>query len=156
MRPIHKRLLFTKKTLVCIKIALFSLYIDIIEAKIASTKSHISELQDHIKTQPMSANVAKKLRKEMKEKQDSLSKMYQSRDEAYQRVGELQMIHNQSVSKIDTICRQVNDSLRKLTALLPDASCVTPLDYNTSKRADPGVLIQLVEQNKRIKVIIFH
>ena len=136
-------------------ITLFLLYIDIIiEGKIASTKGYISELHDHIKTQPMSANVAKKIRKEKKEKKDSLSKMYQSRDEAYQRVGELQMIHNQSVSKIDTICRQVNDGLRKLTAILPDASCITPLDYNTSKRADPGVLIKLVEQNKRIKVLI--
>lgn len=134
---------------------MFSHYIDIIiEAKIALAKNHISELQEHIKTQPMSANVAKKLRKDIKDKQDSLSKMYQLRDEAYQRVGELQMTHNQSVSKIDTICRQVNDGLRKLTGILPDASCITPLDYNTSKRADPGVLIQLIEQNKRIKVIL--
>lgn len=53
---------------------------------------------------------------------------------------------------IDDECRQVNDKLRRLVAVLPDASSLAPVDYDTSKRADPEVLQTLVSHAKRLKV----
>lgn len=119
---------------------------------IEAQKGCIQELQEKIKKQPISSREAQQLRKEIKDKNDSLGKLLQMKQESLQRVNELQMMHNQSVYRIDMACREVNDQLRELTATIPDASCLTPLDYNTSKRADVSVLNQLAEQAKAIKV----
>ena len=54
---------------------------------------------------------------------------------------------------IDSECRQVNDKLRRLAAVLPDVASLSPLDYDcTSKRADVDVLHTLVEFAKKLKV----
>ena len=54
---------------------------------------------------------------------------------------------------IDSECRQVNDKLRHLAAVLPDIASLSPLDYDcTSKRADVDVLQTLVEFAKKLKV----
>ena len=61
--------------------------------------------------------------------------------------------HCRSVPLIDSECRQVNDKLRRLAAVLPDVASLSPLDYDcTSKRADVDVLQTLVESAKRLKV----
>ena len=57
-----------------------------------------------------------------------------------------------SVTLIDNECRQVNDKLRRLVAVLPDASSLAAVDYDTSKRADPEVLQTLVSHAKKLKV----
>jgi len=57
-----------------------------------------------------------------------------------------------SVTLLDNECRQVNDKLRRLAAVLPDATTLPPVDYNTSKRADPEVLQKLVNHAKILKV----
>ena len=59
---------------------------------------------------------------------------------------------SRSVTVIDNECRQVNDKLRRLVAVLPDASSLAPVDYDTSKRADPEVLQTLVSHAKKLKV----
>lgn len=61
-----------------------------------------------------------------------------------------------SVTVIDNECRQVNDKLRRLVAVLPDASSLAPVDYDTSKRADPEVLQTLVSHAKKLKVYYKH
>ena len=104
----------------------------------------------------MSAKEAQELRQEIKEKQESARKMLQQREEALKRTHELQMLHSQSVFKIDEACQMVNNRLRELTAIAPDASCLPHLDYNVSQRADVGVLERLLEQNRRIKVRNVH
>ena len=104
----------------------------------------------------MSAKEAQELRQEIKEKQESARKMLQQREEALKRTHELQMLHSQSVFKIDEACQMVNNRLRELTAVAPDASCLPHLDYNVSQRADVGVLERLLEQNRRIKVRNVH
>ena len=54
---------------------------------------------------------------------------------------------------IDSECRQVNDKLRRLAAMLPDVASLSTLDYDcTSKRADIDVLQTLVEFAKKLKV----
>ena len=39
-----------------------------------------------------------------------------------------------------------------MAAILPDAASLLPLDYETSKRADPEVLKTLIEQAKFLRV----
>ena len=57
-----------------------------------------------------------------------------------------------SVSIIDNECRLVNEKLRRLAAVLPDVASLSPLDYDTSKRADPEILQKLVSQAKNLRV----
>ena len=57
-----------------------------------------------------------------------------------------------SVSLIDAACRQANDKLHRLSAVLPDAASLPPLEYDTSRRADPEVLQTLVSQAKTLRV----
>ena len=57
-----------------------------------------------------------------------------------------------SVSLIDSACRQANDKLHRLSAVLPDAASLPPLEYDTSRRADPEVLQKLVSQAKNLRV----
>ena len=57
-----------------------------------------------------------------------------------------------SVSLIDSACRQANEKLHRLAAVLPDAASLPPLEYDTSRRADPEVLQRLVAQAKTLRV----
>ncbi len=57
-----------------------------------------------------------------------------------------------TVSGIDASCSTANDKLRRLTVVLPDVASIAPLDYDTSKRADPEVLQKLVQHAKTLRV----
>ena len=57
-----------------------------------------------------------------------------------------------SVRLIDAACRKANDKLHRLSALLPDAASLPPLEYDTSRRADPEVLQRLVTQARDLRV----
>ncbi len=57
-----------------------------------------------------------------------------------------------TVSGIDESCSSANDKLRRLAVKLPDVASITPLDYDTSKRADPDVLQKLVQHAKILRV----
>lgn len=111
-------------------------------------------MQEHIKRQPMSAREAQEIREEIKEKHESLRKMNQLKDESMERVNELQMLHNRCVLQIDESCHELNIHLCELNTCLPSSNFLLPLDYNSSKRADPSVLAKLVKRNKEIKVCV--
>ena len=100
----------------------------------------------------MSAKEAKDLQQQIKEKQDTRSTLKQRVEEARQGVFDLQRRHGNIVDQIDRACKEVNDSLRRLSAIVPDGCCIPMLDYNTSRRADPAVLLQLLQQAKKIRV----
>ena len=53
---------------------------------------------------------------------------------------------------IDSECSQGNDQLRRLAVVLPDVASLSPLDYDTSKRADPEVLQKIVQHAKSLRV----
>ena len=116
------------------------------------TKEKITELVEQIRTQPMSAREAQDLRQKIKEKHDTRLTLKQRVEEARQGVFDLQRRHSNIVSRVDKECKEVNDSLRRLSVMVPDGQCIPILDYNTSKRADPSVLHQLMHQAKSIKV----
>ena len=99
----------------------------------------------------MSAKEAQELHQKIKDKQDTRDTMKKRVHEDRENISELQMKHNRMVSAIDKACKEVNDTLRRLVCLVNDAACIQPMDYNTSKRADPGVLTQLLQQSKIIK-----
>lgn len=121
------------------------------ELQILSSKEKAVELIEYIKTQPMSAKEAQELHQKIKDKQDTRDTMKKRVHEDRENISELQMKHNRMVSAIDKACKEVNDTLRRLVCLVNDAACIQPMDYNTSKRADPGVLTQLLQQSKIIK-----
>lgn len=64
----------------------------------------------------------------------------------------LYMYYLRSVSVIDSECSQANDQLRRLAVVLPDVASLSPLDYDTSKRADPEVLQKIVQHAKSLRV----
>ena len=121
--------------------------------QIEATTEKTKELEEQIRNQPMSAMEARKLKQRTIDDRDMVTKMRVMAEESNQQVSELQMQHNQSVFTIDKRCREVNDKMRKLAAIMPDAASLPTMDYDTSKRADPVVLSQLVGQTKAIKVI---
>ncbi len=57
-----------------------------------------------------------------------------------------------TVSGIDSSCSAANDKLRRLAVLLPDVASLSPIDHDTSKRADPEVLQRLVHHAKTLRV----
>ena len=57
---------------------------------------------------------------------------------------------------IDLDCRKANDKLHHLSALLPDTASLPPLEYDTSRRADPEILQRLVSQAKILRVSAIH
>lgn len=120
--------------------------------QIEATTEKTKELEEQIRNQPMSAMEARKLKQRTIDDRDMVTKMRVMAEESNQQVSELQMQHNQSVFTIDKRCREVNDKMRKLAAIMPDAASLPTMDYDTSKRADPVVLSQLVGQTKAIKV----
>lgn len=123
-----------------------------IECQVEGTKEKISEVLEEIKTQPMTAKEATAIHQRIKEKQDIVRTLKQRVEDARQGVFDLQRCHGKKVAEIDSDCKDVNDSLRKLSSIVSEAKCIALLDYNTSKRADPNVLNQLVQQTKMIKV----
>lgn len=122
-----------------------------IEMQIEASKQKSRELEDQIRSQPMSASDAHELLQSIRDAEDELEKNKQMQDENNQRVAELQMQHNRSVSLIDKECRHVNDMLCRLGAVLPAAASLPTLDYNTSKRADPEVLQRLMGCAKTLR-----
>ena len=120
--------------------------------QIAATQEKTRELEEQVRQQPMSSMEARKLKQRVKDDRETVAKLRAMVEECNQRVSELQMQHNQSVFAIDKKCREVNDKLRKLATIVPDAASLPTMDYDTSKRADPVVLNQLVAQTKTIKV----
>ena len=61
-----------------------------------------------------------------------------------------------SVGLIDSACATVNNKLHRLSALLPDAASLSPLEYDTSRRADPEVLERLISQARKLRVSSLH
>ena len=55
---------------------------------------------------------------------------------------------------IDEGCCRVNDVLRRLAAILPDAGTLQPLDYDTSRRSDPDILASLEEYARILRVCV--
>ncbi len=56
------------------------------------------------------------------------------------------------MSGIDSSCSAANDKLRRLAVVLPDVASLSPIDHDTSKRADPEVLQSLVQHAKTLRV----
>ena len=56
------------------------------------------------------------------------------------------------MSGIDAACSEANDKLRRLAVVLPDAASLSPLDHDTTKRADPEVLHRLIQHAKSLRV----
>ena len=54
--------------------------------------------------------------------------------------------------QINDQCQQINGKLIRVSALLPDLASLAPLDYDTSKRADPEVLQGLMAHAKYLRV----
>ena len=100
----------------------------------------------------MSSDEARKLKQTIRDYRETVAKLRVMADEGSQQRSELQMQHNQSVLSIDKNSREVNDKLRKLSAIVPDAASLPTLDYDGSKRAEPVVLNQLMAQSKLIRV----
>ena len=100
----------------------------------------------------MSAREATDLRQRIKEKQDIRLTLKKRVEEARNGVFDLQRRHGNIIVQVDKECKEVNDVLRKLSAVIPDGQYIPILDYNTTKRADPVVLQQLTKQAKNIKV----
>lgn len=57
-----------------------------------------------------------------------------------------------SVQLINSLCQEINGKLLRLAAVLPDAATLSPLDYETNKRADLRVLKNLTDHAKLLKV----
>lgn len=57
-----------------------------------------------------------------------------------------------SVQLINNLCQEINGKLLRLAAVLPDAATLSPLDYETNKRADPTVLKKLTDHAKFLRV----
>lgn len=123
--------------------------------QLLSRQDKIKELEEEIRQQPMSALEARELKQQVADEKQSLVLLEAEVTECNARVSELQMQHNQSVSMIDKSCREVNDKLRKLAAILPDAASLSHMSYDTSKRADPRVISKLLTQTKTIKVVMW-
>lgn len=123
-----------------------------IETQVDVTKEMIGGLLEEIKSQPMSAREASELKQQIKEKQDTRLTLKQRVEEARQGVFDLQRRHGNMVSQVDAECKEVNDVLRRLSGIVPDGKCIPILNYNSSKRADPSVLQELMQQTRDIKV----
>ena len=157
--------------MICSKIISFIKFCE--EIQIEASKRKISDLEEQIRIQPMSAKDAQELHQNIEDAEDILSKSQFLQQENGQRVAELQMLHNRycqwltglqvqivlvdsfcrTVAVVDGECRHVNDKLRRLAAMFPDVASLSPLDYDcTSKRADVDVLQTLVECAKKLKV----
>ncbi len=100
----------------------------------------------------MSAKEATDLRQRIKDRQDTRLTLKQRVEEARHGVFDLQRRHGNIIAQVDRECKEVNDCLRRMSAIIPDGQYIPILDYNTSKRADPIVLQQLSTQAKNIKV----
>lgn len=59
-----------------------------------------------------------------------------------------------TVSGIDEVCSQANELLRKVSVVLPDVACLSRLDYDTSKRADPEALQNIVKHAQTLRVSV--
>ena len=57
-----------------------------------------------------------------------------------------------SLQRINSEVQLVNGKLVHLAALYPDVASLSPLDYDTSKRADPEVLHKLITHAKHLRV----
>ena len=57
-----------------------------------------------------------------------------------------------TVKHISEQCQVFNGKLMKVAAVLPDLASLSPLDYDTSKRADPEVLRCLMKDAKILRV----
>ena len=55
---------------------------------------------------------------------------------------------------INNQCQQINRKLLRVAALLPDLASLPPLNYETSKRADPEVLQSLIKHAKFLRVCL--
>jgi len=53
---------------------------------------------------------------------------------------------------INEQCQLINGKLMRMAALLPDLASLSPLDYDTTKRADPEVLKRLTRDAKFLRV----
>lgn len=123
-----------------------------IECHVKNTEEEISEVLEDIKSQPITVKEANAIQQEIKEKQDTILTLKQRIKNSRQCVFDLQQRHEKKVAEIDEDCKDVNDSLRKLSSVVSEAKCIAVLDYNTLKKADSSVLNQLVQQTKIIKV----
>jgi hypothetical protein len=57
---------------------------------------------------------------------------------------------------INNQCELINGKLMRVAAILPDLASLAPLDYDTSKRADPKVLQDLVAHARFLRVRMWH
>ena len=112
--------------------------------QITAADERSTSLQEQISKQPMSSKEARKIKQGIKDHREKAAMLRVETDECHQQVQELQMQHNRSVMNIDKNSREVNDKLRKLAAIVPDAASLPTMDYDGSKRAEPVVLNQLV------------
>lgn len=116
-----------------------------LEVQIESAEGQTHQLEAMVRSQSMSAAEAVSLHQSIHDAEDFIEKNRTSQDSSSQRIGELQMQHNKNVAVIDEGCCRVNDVLRRLAAILPDAGTLQPLDYDTSRRSDPDILASLEE-----------
>jgi kinetochore protein NDC80 len=123
-----------------------------IEMQTLAAEEKCKELEEMIRNQTMSAKDARELRMSISNAESDLEKHRLLQRDSMARVEELQIQHNRSVGLIDSACATVNNKLHRLSALLPDAASLSPLEYDTSRRADPEVLERLVSQARKLRV----
>lgn len=121
------------------------------EMQIEASREKVQELEEQIRHQPVSAIDARALHQSVKDAEDTLEIKRAQQAECAKRISELQMQHNRNVMLINNQCEQINGKLIRVAALLPDLASLSPLDYDTSKRADPEVLQGLLAHAKFLR-----
>ena len=100
---INKSTLYLQYSIVHAYLCLYSA-----EIQIEASKKRISDLEEQIRIQPMSAKDAQELHQNIEDAEDMLHKNQSMQHESGQRVAELQMLHNRyyswiSVTKVQLI-----------------------------------------------------
>lgn len=125
-----------------------------LEVQIDATIEKVKQLEELVRSQPISAKEAQAILQKREETQLEISKQKQLYESNLQKLSELQMEHNKIVAVIDKDCQSIQDKLRRLSAILPDAARLAPPNYNISNRSDPEAMLQLMKHSRELKQAI--
>lgn len=122
-----------------------------LEVQIDATIEKMKQLEEQVRSQPISAKEAQVILQKREETQHELNKQKQLYESNLQKLSELQMEHNKIVAVIDKDCQLINDKMRRLSTMLPDAARLVPPNYDISNRSDPEAMKQLMKHCRELK-----